>query len=145
MNRGMKPDTDSHMPFALLGEEGWRSMDPFLPIEVCQAVYVWNFCHCYGSIQFFRIHLGRSAFNLIWNKALFLPLKNEICIWNDEAKEVRPCTVFSVASFQLSYNLKCILLRRCLHLVKLSWTVPLTTAWKEASCDKLYICIFKAE
>ena len=33
-NRGMKPETDSHMPFALLGEEGWQTMDPFLPIEV---------------------------------------------------------------------------------------------------------------
>ena len=30
----MIPDTDSHLPFALLGEEGWRTMDPFLPIEV---------------------------------------------------------------------------------------------------------------
>ena len=37
-NRGMKPETDSHMPFALLGEEGWQTMDPFLPIEVL-AVY----------------------------------------------------------------------------------------------------------
>ena len=33
-NRSMKPDTDSHLPFALLGEEGWETMDPFLPIEV---------------------------------------------------------------------------------------------------------------
>jgi len=33
-NRDMKPDLDSHMPFALLGEEGWEAMDPFLPIEV---------------------------------------------------------------------------------------------------------------
>ena len=33
-NREMKPETDSHMPFALLGEEGWQTMDPFLPIEV---------------------------------------------------------------------------------------------------------------
>jgi len=30
----MTPDTASHLPFALLGEEGWRLMDPFIPIEV---------------------------------------------------------------------------------------------------------------
>jgi len=30
----MTPDTDSHLPFALLGEEGWREFDPFLPVEV---------------------------------------------------------------------------------------------------------------
>ena len=47
-NRDMKPDLDSHMPFALLGEEGWEAMDPFLPIEV------------------FNLHLflGRRAGNL---------------------------------------------------------------------------------
>ena len=32
--RAMTPDTDPTLPFALLGEEGWRTMDPFLPIEV---------------------------------------------------------------------------------------------------------------
>ena len=45
-NRDMKPDLDSHMPFALLGEEGWEAMDPFLPIEV------------------FYLYLGRRAGNL---------------------------------------------------------------------------------
>ena len=30
----MKPDPNSHLPFALLGEEGWRLFDPFLPVEV---------------------------------------------------------------------------------------------------------------
>jgi len=30
----MKPDLDSHLPFSLLGEEGWRLLDPFLPVEV---------------------------------------------------------------------------------------------------------------
>jgi len=30
----MKPDLDSHLPFSLLGEEGWRLFDPFLPVEV---------------------------------------------------------------------------------------------------------------
>ena len=34
LEKEMKPDTDSHLPFSLLGEEGWRTMDPFLPIEV---------------------------------------------------------------------------------------------------------------
>jgi len=32
--KDMKPDTDSHLPFNLLGEEGWRLLDPFLPVEV---------------------------------------------------------------------------------------------------------------
>jgi len=30
----MEPDNESHLPFALLGEEGWRVCDPFLPVEV---------------------------------------------------------------------------------------------------------------
>ena len=30
----MVPDTRSNFPFALLGEEGWIQMDPFIPIEV---------------------------------------------------------------------------------------------------------------
>lgn len=34
LERKMIPDTDSHLPFALLGEEGWRTMDPFLPVQV---------------------------------------------------------------------------------------------------------------
>lgn len=34
MEKNMIPDTQSHLPFALLGEEGWRTMDPFLPVEV---------------------------------------------------------------------------------------------------------------
>ena len=32
--REMVPDFSSHLPFALLGEEGWRLMDPFVPVEV---------------------------------------------------------------------------------------------------------------
>jgi len=32
--KNMKPDMDSHLPFALLGEEGWRKFDPFLPVKV---------------------------------------------------------------------------------------------------------------
>jgi len=30
----MVPDPASHLPFSLLGEEGWRKFDPFLPVEV---------------------------------------------------------------------------------------------------------------
>ena len=30
----MVPDTRTNYPFVLLGEEGWRIMDPFIPIEV---------------------------------------------------------------------------------------------------------------
>ena len=52
-NRDMKPDLDSHMPFALLGEEGWEAMDPFLPIEVF---------HLY--IEVLNLYLGRRAGNL---------------------------------------------------------------------------------
>ena len=32
--RQMVPNPDSHLPFNLLGEEGWRLFDPFVPIEV---------------------------------------------------------------------------------------------------------------
>jgi len=32
--RNMRPITTSHLPFSLLGEEGWRTLDPFLPVEV---------------------------------------------------------------------------------------------------------------
>ena len=49
----MKPDLDSHMPFALLGEEGWEAMDPFLPIEVFHL-----------NIEVFNLYLGRRVGNL---------------------------------------------------------------------------------
>ncbi|CAB4061602.1 DAP3 [Lepeophtheirus salmonis] len=29
-----RPNTDSHLPFTLLGEEGWKTMGPFIPVEV---------------------------------------------------------------------------------------------------------------
>nr|ACO10769.1 Mitochondrial 28S ribosomal protein S29 [Caligus rogercresseyi] len=29
-----RPSTESHLPFALLGEEGWSVMGPFIPVEV---------------------------------------------------------------------------------------------------------------
>jgi len=32
--KDMVPDPASHLPFSLLGEEGWRKFDPFLPVEV---------------------------------------------------------------------------------------------------------------
>jgi len=32
--RDMKPDTESHLPFALLGEGGWSHLEPFIPVEV---------------------------------------------------------------------------------------------------------------
>jgi len=32
--REMVPDFSSHLPFSLLGEEGWRLLDPFVPVEV---------------------------------------------------------------------------------------------------------------
>jgi len=32
--KDFKPDTSSHLPFSLLGQEGWELMDPFIPIEV---------------------------------------------------------------------------------------------------------------
>ena len=32
--REMVPEFSSHLPFALLGEEGWRLMDPIVPVEV---------------------------------------------------------------------------------------------------------------
>ncbi len=28
------PEAQSTMPFALLGQEGWEAMDPFVPVEV---------------------------------------------------------------------------------------------------------------
>ena len=40
--RNMVPDMDSHLPFALLGEEGWRKFDPFLPVEVRKVVCKWT-------------------------------------------------------------------------------------------------------
>ena len=30
----MVPETQSYYPFALLGQEGWEALDPFLPMEV---------------------------------------------------------------------------------------------------------------
>ena len=30
----MRPETQSYYPFALLGQEGWEAMAPFVPIEV---------------------------------------------------------------------------------------------------------------
>jgi len=33
MERQMVPNFNSHLPFNLLGEEGWRIFDPFVPIE----------------------------------------------------------------------------------------------------------------
>ena len=30
----MRPETQSYYPFALLGQEGWETMAPFVPIEV---------------------------------------------------------------------------------------------------------------
>jgi len=32
--RDMRPDTTSHLPFALLGQNGWSHMEPFVPVEV---------------------------------------------------------------------------------------------------------------
>ena len=32
--RVMVPDTRTNYPFALLGEEGWEYLEPFIPIEV---------------------------------------------------------------------------------------------------------------
>jgi len=68
-NRAMKPETDSHMPFALLGEEGWQTMDPFLPIEVPPFTEVemdsaidysmergWLGAHCSGTAARQEIH-----------------------------------------------------------------------------------------
>ena len=34
MERQMSPNFSSHLPFNLLGEEGWRTFDPFVPVEV---------------------------------------------------------------------------------------------------------------
>lgn len=34
MERQMVPNFSSHLPFNLLGEEGWRTFDPFVPVEV---------------------------------------------------------------------------------------------------------------
>ena len=31
--RQMVPSFDSHLPFNLLGEEGWRLFDPFVPVQ----------------------------------------------------------------------------------------------------------------
>ena len=34
MERQMVPNFSSHLPFNMLGEEGWRTFDPFVPVEV---------------------------------------------------------------------------------------------------------------
>lgn len=34
LEASMRPDTTSHRPFQLLGEEGWRAAHPFMPVEV---------------------------------------------------------------------------------------------------------------
>ena len=41
------------MPFALLGEEGWRTMDPFLPIEVCVNWYMYVICLAWEFMDLF--------------------------------------------------------------------------------------------
>jgi len=34
MEKDMKPDTRSHLPFALFGDLGWELLNPFIPVEV---------------------------------------------------------------------------------------------------------------
>ena len=34
LRKEMVPETQSYYPFALLGQDGWEAMAPFLPIEV---------------------------------------------------------------------------------------------------------------
>ena len=44
----MVPETQSYYPFALLGQEGWEALDPFLPMEVgrytSQVIHISPLC-----------------------------------------------------------------------------------------------------
>lgn len=54
----MRPDTDSHLPFALLGEEGWRKFDPFFPVEVsCGVLLTVRYDGLVGGV----LHRGRDG------------------------------------------------------------------------------------
>ena len=53
----MVPETQSYYPFALLGQEGWEALDPFLPMEVgrytSQVIHNFPFCiHSASNITF---------------------------------------------------------------------------------------------